>query len=555
MVFRTRADQIESDTGASDAVKDAVGHMVRQFADPLAFYRELVQNSIDAGATRIDVRLRYDRDIDSVNVSVHDDGCGMNLETVERCLLILFRSSKDKDPTKIGKFGVGFFSIFSLSPSVVRVDTGTGEGAALRVELKPDFSYEVTERSEMKGTTVALSLPMKLAEARSFAERSLLALERWCPHVEVQLHLLSTIQGGDIDRRIDKPFDLEGDCVVRVQLPGFRAAMRLAPEGKSALYKRGILLYESPQPIVNGVTFKIESSALVHTVSRDNVKRDGGYQRCIEVLERAVNEQLIPTAQQEAVNAMRALVAGAVNKDPALPSLQQRAWRLLHDVLRVRPDWKGLPIPLCDPTANLQDQVLVGSRKEIRWSADVPSEVTRAIAQSNQPVLWTHALGFQNGEELARILAPNASNVETRFTVVIPTELTSYPPETIAMFETARKMMNNVSIPAFRPANIHGFSKSQLFVAISADQLDRCPSGKSILLDASDSQSPLYALLSNRGCALNVQHGLVLSAIKAAKNNYALSALLLARSILLQLGKLDRARDESLFQSYLSVQR
>jgi len=39
-----------------------VDELIRQFADPLAFYRELVQNSIDAGATSIGVSLGWDPD-------------------------------------------------------------------------------------------------------------------------------------------------------------------------------------------------------------------------------------------------------------------------------------------------------------------------------------------------------------------------------------------------------------------------------------------------------------------------------------------------------------
>src|SRR4029079_18431204 len=101
---------------ASDVVRDAVTQMVRQFADALAFYRELVQNSIDAGATAIDVRVVMETDGDAgptLRVVVSDDGCGMDRAAIESCLLVLFRSSKDGDATKIGKFGVGFFSVFA----------------------------------------------------------------------------------------------------------------------------------------------------------------------------------------------------------------------------------------------------------------------------------------------------------------------------------------------------------------------------------------------------------------------------------------------------------
>src|SRR5262245_53282464 len=103
--------------------------MVRQFADPHAYYRELVQNSIDAGATRVDVSLSFvsdnggDAAADAaavtqgvLHIAVADDGGGMDQATIERGLLVLFRSTKDGDPTKIGKFGVGFFSVFAAGP-------------------------------------------------------------------------------------------------------------------------------------------------------------------------------------------------------------------------------------------------------------------------------------------------------------------------------------------------------------------------------------------------------------------------------------------------------
>src|SRR4029079_304220 len=101
---------------ASDVVRDAVTQMVRQFADALAFYRELVQNSIDAGATSIEVRISLQSDDagqPTLRIVVSDDGCGMDRAAIETCLLVLFRSSKDGDATKIGKFGVGFFSVFA----------------------------------------------------------------------------------------------------------------------------------------------------------------------------------------------------------------------------------------------------------------------------------------------------------------------------------------------------------------------------------------------------------------------------------------------------------
>ena len=72
--------------------------------------RELIQNSLDAGAARINVRMAWSDG--ELRIEVDDDGEGMDRATIEGYLLTLFRSTKEEDLTKIGKFGVGFVSVF-----------------------------------------------------------------------------------------------------------------------------------------------------------------------------------------------------------------------------------------------------------------------------------------------------------------------------------------------------------------------------------------------------------------------------------------------------------
>ena len=83
----------------------------------------------------------------------------MTQDVIERSLLVLFRSTKDRDATKIGKFGVGFFSVFAPEPLVVRVDTGADAAReGLRLTLRPDFTYELESSTPRRGTTVRLDL-------------------------------------------------------------------------------------------------------------------------------------------------------------------------------------------------------------------------------------------------------------------------------------------------------------------------------------------------------------------------------------------------------------
>lgn len=77
-----------------DAPRDAgiVGDVTAQFADIYAFYRELIQNAIDAGTPRVDVELQYNRADQRMVVEVRDRGEGMTRDIVENQLLVLFRS-------------------------------------------------------------------------------------------------------------------------------------------------------------------------------------------------------------------------------------------------------------------------------------------------------------------------------------------------------------------------------------------------------------------------------------------------------------------------------
>src|SRR5688572_879305 len=107
--------------------EEAVENLVTQFSSALDFYRELVQNSIDAGSSSISVWTEFTpgEGIDgAIGLHVDDFGEGMNEEIIDNQLTQLFSSSKEGDLTKIGKFGIGFVSVFAPKPKGVLVHTG-----------------------------------------------------------------------------------------------------------------------------------------------------------------------------------------------------------------------------------------------------------------------------------------------------------------------------------------------------------------------------------------------------------------------------------------------
>src|SRR5688572_21322462 len=108
---------------AREQTAGIVDELVHQFTDPFAFYRELIQNSIDAGSTRIEVSLTFRPGVTTgwCLAAVSDWGEGMNRKVIEGYLVTKFRSTKENDLTKIGKFGIGFMSVFACLPDAVTV--------------------------------------------------------------------------------------------------------------------------------------------------------------------------------------------------------------------------------------------------------------------------------------------------------------------------------------------------------------------------------------------------------------------------------------------------
>ena len=61
----------------------------------------------------------YDEESSGCFVTVKDTGEGMDSAIIETKLTRLFSSTKEDDFTKIGKFGIGFVSIFAIEPQLV----------------------------------------------------------------------------------------------------------------------------------------------------------------------------------------------------------------------------------------------------------------------------------------------------------------------------------------------------------------------------------------------------------------------------------------------------
>ena len=261
-------------SAAQSFVKEALAGLVHQFADPLACFRELIQNAVDAGSTEIEIRFTY---VDGrLVVHVDDFGEGMDRAIIDGKLTRLFSSSKAGDRTKIGRFGIGFVSVFALEPEVVCVDTSRS-GEHWRVIFNPDRSFTRVARSEpVDGTKIAIYKTMPEAEAVALASRAREVIAFWCRHVPAEIRVDGT--------SISRPFALDLPCTVASESGDTRmvAGYSVGDDSSIGYYNRGLtLLEERPGPF-SGVHVKVWSPALEHTMTRDNVLRDEGHARALE---------------------------------------------------------------------------------------------------------------------------------------------------------------------------------------------------------------------------------------------------------------------------------
>lgn len=426
----------EAPSAPREPSKDGlVADMVRQFADPYAFVRELVQNGIDAGASRMVVAAYQDAS-GMAFFEVQDDGCGMDLAVLEGPLLTLFNSGKERSDT-IGQYGVGFVSVLALEPDAVEVRTWC-DGNALRLLLAADYSYEIFDEGKREGSGSCIVL-RKAMEAAAF-ELSCDALERsllyWCRHAEIPIQLRRTSWGGaTTTTEVRSAFQLDTTlCVASYSgqasyLLGAQATMTEDGQSDSfaGFYNRGLTLYETTAPQhrqLEGLRFKAMDAQFKHTLSRDNVIRDAVYK---EALSRIV--ELVPLLKKE-LAAVLLVSAQAGSAGAKKQSRDGRLWsgsdfvNLLY--LAQKPSLELNREQLVFPLVELSAGRTWASARELLEHeyvgySECSSVLTKALAQRGVPVILL--LPERRGQMLnsmQKIFRSALRPIDRLYTVLVP---------------------------------------------------------------------------------------------------------------------------------------
>ncbi|AWV88134.1 histidine kinase/DNA gyrase B/HSP90-like ATPase [Bradymonas sediminis] len=284
-----------------------IENLVTQFSSPLDCFRELAQNAMDAGSQVVEVWSEFipgDDYIGTIALHVDDFGEGMDEHIIDTYLTQLFSSAKEDDLTKIGKFGIGFVSVFALEPRAVLVQTGRG-GEYWEVLFHEDRTFTKTRvQMPVEGTQITLFLAGDIQRYNELVQGTRERLKFWCAHSETEITFEDRSQNTDAfaePERINQPFGVEGSCVTRVEHQGTEIVCAYQRRPSYGFYNAGLTLAYSQigEDLLGAraarfrhIGFKIKSRYLEHTLSRDTIMRDANYDKAMRLLEDAVNQDL-----------------------------------------------------------------------------------------------------------------------------------------------------------------------------------------------------------------------------------------------------------------------
>jgi len=524
-----------------------VDDIIAQFADKLAFYRELVQNAIDADSPSVHIEVAFDPKLGRAVVSVADRGEGMTRDVIENRLLVLFRSTKEKDDTKIGKFGIGFASVLAMEPQVVRVDT-VHDGRRHVLELYPDLSYELFDagRAHHSGTRVELEVPIPAEMVDGFALSSWEALDKWCRHATVPITFVHRATDGAevLNERIDRPLALERSLfeITATSSDGQMIAVvgvREGAEPYAGFFNYGLTLYETTDPLLGRLAFKVQDARLGHTLSRDNIRRDRSYDAAMEFVRRLGAEDL-PSAYAAEV------------RDTALAGNRERYVRLLEAMVVARIDVppESLELPLLEPLGTARTCNVRSLYRGGAWFATERSVLTSHLASRGVPVLdlWTAEDGSGDLDMLLMSsYGQRPRDVHLYRTLATPIAVTETDELLVArvlgLLEHVFRRPNDLVF-----ADLHGAGSSAAVVAGP-----RAGARGPWMFDADDEKRYPFSLLRRLPVVLNVRSALVARARERATHSVTAAADLLTRAILLSYDKLDVARSTLLLERALDA--
>lgn len=519
---RRREPVRSSRAGADEALKS----LVNQFTDPLSFLRELIQNSLDASSTYIDVTFSHEQSAERSAegmgiVEVVDNGEGMNERTIDNHLLTLFSSSKENDLTKIGKFGIGFVSIFAIEPDVVVLDTGQS-GESWRIVFRPDGTYEKLRLQDpVEGTAVRLHKLMAANELEELRRRGTEVVRYWCRFADAEI----LVDG----HPVREPFELDCPLAVHYAEPGTDVWVGCTPAGRPPLigfYNRGLTLVEGAEPPGNGAQFVglsllAKSRYLEHTLTRDNVRQDENFGKLLAL----ITGKAVGLLRERVIDHLRRLAAyhsgSTSGSDPGAPGFSECARHAALPSMDMRDRLDSEPIIPTVEGDPITPRALRRRSALVTFSAASSGPLTKLLAKRGTVVV--HAL--EGVSELLRNLRfDRCTDVGAHFCTSIPVERGDGDE---SLLRLVHELLRDGGI---KVESLHAgrftYSGSAIGKRLSLRQERAFGLTELSFLR----QAPLFR--RDRQMVINVEHALVARCMKLARVDRPLAALFLAEALI-----------------------
>ena len=198
--------------------KIAAGEVVER---PASVIKELIENSIDASATNIEVEIGEGG---VAYMRITDNGIGMDANEIDQYInQIAFSGARDfldkyKDKTNddqiIGHFGLGFYSAFMVADRVTIDSLSYKEGAkAVHWESDEGTSFEMTDSAKTEiGTTITLYLNEDSYEfCNEYRAKEI--LDKYCSFMPTEIYLAKENAPEEYET-IDKADKRDTDTVI-----------------------------------------------------------------------------------------------------------------------------------------------------------------------------------------------------------------------------------------------------------------------------------------------------------------------------------------------------
>jgi hypothetical protein len=396
----------------------AVDNLVKQFSSAMDCLRELVQNSIDAQSPRVEIWMEYERGeghLGTIQIHVDDVGEGMDENIIDNQLTRLFASSKEHDLTKIGKFGIGFVSIFALSPKGVLIHTGRG-GEYWEIFFHEDKSFTKGRLPHpVEGTQLTLFLEGDLHRYRDLVEKARETLKRWCAHSETEVTFEDRHDGEFEVETINEKLHVDGECLTRVEHQGTQMLLAYSNEPVYGFYNRGLTLAHSSvadqvldrrAARYGHIALKVKSRYLEHTLSRETVLRDENYEKAMRLLDAAADGDLLDAliVKIEALTAMPSWGPAELNAYARYASF------LVAEPVRSYERFESRPV-----LRRLDGRAITPEMLEVNVArdghllfADFQTDLIRTLGDQGVPVMLGRARGEGQPLDVVRALAARA---------------------------------------------------------------------------------------------------------------------------------------------------